>query len=101
MMDLWHIEKSKKLDKQIKNLPKMVQPIIYALLADLEEEGPKQPNWPNYSALSKKKKGIPNDAHHCHLKKGHPTYVACWCVIDKKKKLIEVFYVGTHENAPY
>jgi hypothetical protein len=36
----------------------------------------------------------------CHLKKGRPTYVACWTV-DKKNKVIEVYYAGTHEKAPY
>ena len=35
------------------------------------------------------------------LIKGKPTYVCCWEVIDKQKKIIEVNYVGTHEKAPY
>jgi hypothetical protein len=38
---------------------------------------------------------------HCHLRKGRPTYVACWRIIDKKTKQIEVYYVGSHEGAPY
>lgn len=37
---------------------------------------------------------------HCHLRKGHPTYVACW-EADVQAKKIEVFYVGSHEDAPY
>jgi len=28
------------------------------------------------------------------------TYVACWRVY-KREKLIEVYYAGTHEKAPY
>lgn len=38
---------------------------------------------------------------HCHLTEGKPTYVYCWEVIDKNAKLIEVYYAGTHEKAPY
>lgn len=98
--DHWEIENFKKLEKQIKNLPENVKPIVFALLKDLEEEGPIQPNWPNYSPL-KKGKRIPANAFHFHLKRGKSTYVACWFVLDKKKKLLEVYYVGTHENAPY
>jgi hypothetical protein len=39
--------------------------------------------------------------HHCHLRRGNPTYVAVWEVTNKQIKLVEVRYVGTHENAPY
>lgn len=76
---------------------------MFYLLCDLEQIGPNQPNqpnWPKYSPL-KKDKRIPDDSFHCHLKRGKPTYVACWRILDKKRKLIEVYYVGTHENAPY
>jgi len=36
-----------------------------------------------------------------HLKKGQPTYVAVWEVVDNKIKIVdvEVVYVGTHEKA--
>lgn len=101
MQDSWNIEPSKKLEKQIRYLPNSIRPIVFALLTDLENDGPYQPNWPNYAPLKKRGKLIPTDAHHCHLKKGNPTYVACWCIVDKKKKILEVYYVGTHENAPY
>jgi hypothetical protein len=50
--------------------------------------------WPNYGKLSQIRR-------HCHLKKGHPTYVAVWEVRDRQVQIIEVLYVGTHENAPY
>lgn len=59
----------------------------------MEHDGPERFQWPNYGDL--------NGNYHCHLKKGKPTYVACWSVIDKKLKQIEIYYVGTHENAPY
>lgn len=41
------------------------------------------------------------EIHHCHLNRGRPTYVAVWEVLDKAVRLVEVSYVGTHENAPY
>lgn len=51
--------------------------------------------WKNFSSLTG------NDSYHCHLKKGKPTYVACWRIVSKKEKIIEVYYVGTHQNTPY
>jgi hypothetical protein len=57
-------------------------------------KGPERVDWPNYGPLSK-------NSYHCHLKKGKPTYVACWTVLDYKQKQIEVYYVGTHEGASY
>lgn len=100
-MPKWKVEPSNKVKKQIKELLGNIKTIVFSLFKDLEEKGPRQPNWPNYSKLEKYKKLVPDNSHHCHLKKGNPTYVACWCVVDKNKRLIEVFYVGTHENAPY
>ena len=98
--ETWHIEPTNKLERQIKNLPEHIRPIVFSLLKDIEDIGPNQPSWPKYSPL-KKGKGIPEDSFHCHLKRGKPTYVACWRILNKKSKLIEVYYVGTHENAPY
>jgi hypothetical protein len=54
--------------------------------------------WPNFGKLSEGKK---SNNFHCHLIKGNPTYVACWRVLDKKERKLEIYYVGTHENAPY
>lgn len=56
--------------------------------------GPVRGNWPNYGKLGPGR-------HHCHLKKGHPTYVAVWEESPEGIKLIEVTYAGTHERAPY
>lgn len=64
------------------------------LAIELAERGPHLPDWPHFSSLKK-------HVFHCHLKKGQPTYVACWKMADKEKKVIEVYYVGTHEGAPY
>jgi mRNA-degrading endonuclease RelE of RelBE toxin-antitoxin system len=90
----WQVEYTAKARKQMKKLPEPVADTVLALVIDIEDGGPVRGDWPNFSKLNQ-----PN--FHCHLKKGRPTYVACWRVIDKKKKLIEVYYVGTHEKAPY
>jgi len=72
----------------------MIREILFAFLSELEHEGPVRGNWPNYGKLTKIR-------HHCHLKKGKPTFVVVWEVKDTESKLIEVTYVGTHEKAPY
>jgi len=63
-------------------------------MMDIRKSGPIRGDWPNYSKLSEER-------HHCHLKKGHPTYVAVWREESDQIKLVEVIYVGTHEKAPY
>lgn len=68
--------------------------LVDLLVQELELKGPERPNWPNYGKLA-------TNQYHCHLKKGHPTFVACWKINDQKMKQIEVYYVGTHEGAPY
>lgn len=100
MQSEWTVGYSSKANKQKKNLPNKVQDLLDLLVKEIELFGPIRSDWPNFSAL-RKDKGIPKDAYHCHLKKGKPTYIACWYIEDKKIKIIEVFYVGTHEKAPY
>jgi hypothetical protein len=90
----WTVKESRFLSKRVRNLPENVQNLLITLKRDMEVNGPIRGNWPNFSALPKKR-------FHCHLKKGHPTYVAIWEVLDKEIKLIEVIYAGTHEKAPY
>jgi hypothetical protein len=41
------------------------------------------------------------EEYHCRIEKGRPTYVVCWRIANKDKKIIEVYYAGTHEKAPY
>ncbi|MDF2939381.1 MAG: hypothetical protein K0R66_23 [Gammaproteobacteria bacterium] len=72
--------------------------VLQFLLEDLINEGPAAWAWPNYGKLYGKRF---EDKRHCHIKKGKPTYVCCWEVIDNEIRIIEVYYVGTHENAPY
>jgi hypothetical protein len=85
---------SRIAEKQKAKLSKPVRQILYALIGDIEAGGPVRGDWPNYGKLG-------DARHHCHLKKGQPTYVAVWKVQDKKIKLVEIQYVGTHEKAPY
>jgi len=90
----WTVQEKIGLHKQIRKLPGNVQNLLIALKKDMEASGPVRGDWPNYSVLT-------GGRHHCHLKKGHPTYVAIWEVANKEINLIEVIYAGTHEKAPY
>ena len=90
----WNVNLKTKAIKQVRKLPKAVRNSLIVLIRDIEENGPVRGNWPNYGKLI-------GNRHHCHLKKGQPTYVAIWQVADKQIHLVEVSYVGTHEKAPY
>ncbi len=99
MNSSWEVRLSESAGKQYRKLKKSgtkpsINDTIDFLITELRKMGPERVNWPNYSKLS-------SNTYHCHLKKGRPTYVACWKIMDLKLKRIEVYYVGTHENAPY
>jgi mRNA-degrading endonuclease RelE of RelBE toxin-antitoxin system len=92
---MWVVELTKACEKSLKKLhDQKILKIFSALVLDLQHSGPMQPQWSNFSKLGQHE-------YHCHIKKGKPTYVVCWKVEDKKLKIIEVYYVGTHEKAPY
>jgi len=90
----WTVTVSNQATKQISRLPPKVKDSLITLIRDIENQGPARGNWPNYGRLS-------DSRYHCHIKKGNPTYVAVWEVKDKKIRLVEVTYAGTHEKAPY
>ncbi len=117
MMKVWIVDFAPKVRKALdgrqkkKALPQYVVDCLKALAMDIECFGPnlgqRAQSWSHFSSLGK-------DCYHCHLlksgsranikwdKKGSgTTYVACWKVEDKKVKFVEVYYVVTHENAPY
>jgi len=98
MSKQWVVISTKSVDKQATKLSQNVLLMLHLLFEDLANQGPVLPDWPNYGKLHGKKNV---DRRHCHLQKGKPTYVCCWEVIDKKRKIIEVYYAGTHEKAPY
>ena len=76
--------------KNLKKLPELVQEKFEYLVDSLEMNGPVQSSWPNYSKLGK-------DEYHCHLSR---SWVACW-KHQKNTLIIEVYYVGSREKAPY
>ena len=99
MTKRWSVRLSNSAEKQYTKLKRSgtkpcITDVIDFFVMELQQEGPFRSNWPNYSRISK-------GFYHCHLKKGRPTYVVCWTMIDEKQKQIEVCYVGTHEDAPY
>ena len=94
----WKVVRRHKVDKQILMLPEKVRNIVRLLLRELSLNGPTLCGWPNYGKLKGTRSAY--DLRHCHLQKGRPTYVACW-VVRKHTNEIEVYYVGTHEKAPY
>ncbi len=84
------VNEKRKVGKMLRKLPREVQSLYRALLKDLAESGPEQPSWQNYSKLGENK-------YHCHL---NYHYVACW-TYEKEIVTVEVYYVGSRENAPY
>ena len=87
---MYDVQLKKKVVKQLKKLPIPIQEKFDDLVADLEETGPIQAEWQNYSKLSDKE-------YHCHL--AH-SWVACWRN-EKETIIIEVYYAGSREKAPY
>jgi len=90
----WTVTIPKRVARQMQTLPPSGMDALRQLLLDIREKGPVQALWPNYGKIA----GRP-DCHHCHIKKGRPTYVVVWRVVDKQA--VEVRYVGTHEGANY
>ncbi len=93
---MWQVRHTNKVEKKLRMLPKEVISRYLVFVFELKLEGPYRSNWPNYSPIKGQKHHF-----HCHIKKGHPTYVVCWEIIDKQIQVTEVYYVGPHENTPY
>jgi mRNA-degrading endonuclease RelE of RelBE toxin-antitoxin system len=87
----WDVTFTKKAARQRDKLAPRERAVLDFLLFDLQLSGPVQPSWPNYSKFGE-------GEHHCHLRH---KWVACWRVNAAKIELIEVYYVGSRENAPY
>ena len=92
----WEVGFHRKAQKQKEKLPVSIVAALDLLVAELRTEGPERRNWHHYGLIVGK-----TDLHHCHLNKGKPRYVAVWKVIDRQVQMMEVRYVGTHENANY
>ncbi len=76
--------------KNLQKLSKTAKKRFSLLIDDLKEYGPIQPSYPNYSKLGK-------ITYHCHL---DYHWVVCWRCEDGQL-LVEVYYVGSRESAPY
>jgi len=87
---MYKVSVKKKVIKNIAKLPLWVQKKMAVLAMDLEDKGPEQPSWQNYSKLS-------STEYHCHL---GSSWVACWNH-HKDTINIEVYYVGSREKSPY
>ena len=98
--ETWNVCFSSRAARQKRKLPENISEILARLIGDIEKNGPIQKDWPHFGSL-KKGKLIPDNAYHCHIKNGRPTYVVCWKLVDKTIKIVEIFYAGSHENAPY
>lgn len=81
---------SKKVQKNLRKVPQKIRYRFALLALQLSESGPVANNWQNYSKLSVTQ-------YHCHLSLH---WVACW-THEKGQIIIEVYYVGSRENAPY
>jgi mRNA-degrading endonuclease RelE of RelBE toxin-antitoxin system len=92
----WKIGITNKASKQLKKLSESVRSAYVTLVKEMEIYGPYRTNWKHYGKLKNA-----GECYHCHIISGKPTYVVCWEITDKKIKILEVYYVGTHENAPY
>ena len=90
----WRVTLSRKASKQKEKLPGQVQKALLFLAHEIVRNGPVRGDWPNYGKLG-------SGRHHCHLKKGQPTYVAVWEESAGEIRLVEIIYAGTHEKAPY
>lgn len=95
-MNTWVINIVGQAKKSGKSLSKEALKSFTVLLLEMRMLGPYRNNWPNYTKMKNKV-----EDYHCHIEKGRPTYIACWRIVDKNEKIIEVYYAGTHEKAPY
>jgi hypothetical protein len=97
-MERWSITFTRAAVKGLHRMPERVQLAMAALVVELEVAGPALHGrgWKNFGKLKGRA-----DEYHCHIVSGRPTYVACWRHKRSSVRNVEVFYVGTHEKAPY
>ena len=64
----YQVRIKKKVDRELKKLPKNILKLLFLLIEDLKADGPIQKSWRNFSPLGENR-------YHCHLSY---RYVACW-----------------------
>jgi hypothetical protein len=91
----WQVRVGRRAWKNVERMPIKAQASLQKLLDLLRVAGPTGPkDWKNYGKI----KG--RDAkYHCHLTSDHQ-WVACWQK-GGDTLFIEVYYVGSHQGAPY
>ena len=87
---MFTVKIKKPVVKSLDKMPVSIQEVFFDLVRDLESKGPVQPEWANYSKLGA-------NEYHCHLSY---KWIACW-KYEKNTVIIEVYYAGSRENAPY
>jgi len=80
----------RKARKDIEKSPSFIKARFVNLVRDLQSYGPVLPRWPHYSRLGEV-------TYHCHLS---DKWVACWRN-EEETLLVEVYYAGSRESAPY
>ncbi len=92
----WRVDFSSSAEKQKQKLSANLRDVLYTLKHDLEQKGPVQTTWRNYSQ-------IVNAAsfHHCHINSGRPRFVVVWKVIDLEEQILEIRFVGPHGSVNY
>ena len=88
---VWRVLITKKAQKGYKTLPNTEKNKFDVLYDELLYKGYHLSHLPNFSKLGK-------NNYHCHLSYH---WVVCWQVRDKKIKIIEIYYVGSRQKAPY
>lgn len=81
---------NKTAEKGMKKMPERIRHKMVVLIDDLESKGPLLYEWNNFSKLG-------DNNYHCHLTH---KWVACW-QCENDSIIIEVYYAGSRENAPY
>ena len=88
--NMFEVVFTKAAKKGIRNLSEIDRKRLNRLVDSLKKTGPMQPAFRNFSKLGE-------NTFHCHLSY---SWVACWSQ-ENEKVIIEVYYVGSREKAPY
>ena len=92
----WTVVFSKKVLKQRDELPQPILDKFYFLQRELTIRGPLLSDWPHFGKIVGSK-----DHYHCHLNRGHPTYVVVWQVVNNTLRVLGIKFIGTHEKVDY
>lgn len=82
----------KKFQRVIREMPLNARLTLHELILDMQEKGPYRREYRNFSTLNSS-----GTKFHCHL---GWSWVACWYA-EKGSYIVEVYYVGSREKAPY